>query len=91
MPKDIVEQTFTMMPMKTMAQGVSTTCVAALDPKLEGISPRPRLWTSANGQLDSSGGYLVDCQLSETLECARSESLAEKLWSLSESLTADMP
>ena len=90
MPKDIVEQTFTMMPMKTMAQGASTTCVAALDPKLEGTSPHSGMSTSANGPLGSSGAYLADCQLSETFEYARSESLAEKLWSLSDKLIADM-
>lgn len=30
------EQLFTMMPMKTPSQGISTTLVAALDPKLSG-------------------------------------------------------
>ena len=36
MPKENVEQLFTMMPMKSLSQGASTTIVAALDPKLSG-------------------------------------------------------
>ena len=36
MPKENVEQLFTMMPMKTITQGTSTILVAALDPKLSG-------------------------------------------------------
>ncbi|KAL9063651.1 MAG: hypothetical protein Q9161_009352 [Pseudevernia consocians] len=91
MPKEVAEQTFTMMPMKNMAQGVSTTCVAALDPKLDSKTPRTHLPTSADGPLESSGTYLVDCQVSETLEFARDGSIAKKLWSLSEKLTAEGP
>ncbi|PQE05105.1 hypothetical protein CJF31_00010208 [Rutstroemia sp. NJR-2017a BVV2] len=36
MPKESAEQLFTMMPMKTPNQGISTTLVTALDPKLPG-------------------------------------------------------
>ena len=37
MPKETTEQIITMLPMKSMSQGVSTTLVAALDPKLSGM------------------------------------------------------
>ncbi len=89
MPKENAEQLFTVMPMKTMAQGISTTCVAALDPKLDGNISFTHLPTSADSSSDSSGVYLADCQVSETLEYARDESLAERLYALSERLTTE--
>ena len=40
MPRAIAEQMFTLMPMKTVTQGISTVLVAALDPKLSGKKTR---------------------------------------------------
>ena len=88
MPKENAEQLFTMMPMKTMSQGTSTTLVAALDPKLKGKKGPNFIRFPTNIGKDSSGVYLADCQLSSVLDFAKDDTYAEKLWKLSEALTA---
>ncbi|KZV80926.1 putative short-chain dehydrogenase [Exidia glandulosa HHB12029] len=56
---------------KTLAQGASTTLVAALDPALK----------------EHNGAYLADCQVAPTLcPAAQQADLPEKLWRLSETL-----
>ncbi|KAF4630850.1 hypothetical protein G7Y89_g7286 [Cudoniella acicularis] len=72
-PKENTEQFFKILPMKTPSQGISTTLVAALDPKLAG----------------SSGVYLEDCQRKEVTESGINASNAEKLWTLSEGLVKE--
>ena len=56
-----------------MAQGIATTLVAALDPRIEA----------------QSGMYMADCQPQETYEYAESVEGAEKLWKLSEELVGE--
>ncbi|KIW24147.1 uncharacterized protein PV07_09879 [Cladophialophora immunda] len=58
---------------KSMAQGISTTLVAALDPRIE----------------PQSGMYMADCQCQNTYEYAESMEGAEKLWKLSEELVGE--
>ncbi|KAJ9610813.1 hypothetical protein H2200_005590 [Cladophialophora chaetospira] len=58
---------------KSMAQGIATTLVAALDPRIEG----------------QSGWYMADCQPQRTYEYAESLEGAEKLWRLSEQLVGE--
>ncbi|KIW80615.1 hypothetical protein Z517_07231 [Fonsecaea pedrosoi CBS 271.37] len=60
-------------PPKSMAQGISTTLVAALDPRIE----------------PQSGMYMADCQCQNTYEYAESMEGAEKLWKLSEELVGE--
>ena len=59
--------------MKSLAQGISTTLVAALDPGIEG----------------ESGWYMTNCQPQRTYEYAESVEGAEKLWKLSEELVGE--
>ncbi|EXJ67729.1 uncharacterized protein A1O5_09075 [Cladophialophora psammophila CBS 110553] len=58
---------------KSMAEGISTTLVAALDPRIE----------------SQSGMYMTDCQCQSTYEYAESMEGAEKLWKLSEELVGE--
>ncbi|EMC96382.1 hypothetical protein BAUCODRAFT_107977 [Baudoinia panamericana UAMH 10762] len=58
---------------KNQDQGVATTLVAAFDPKLAGVTDRV---------------YLSDCQLEDVVDHAKDPALAERLWLLSEQLTA---
>lgn len=58
---------------KSMAQGIATTLVAALDPRIE----------------QQSGMYMMDCQPTRTYEYAESMEGAEKLWKLSEELVGE--
>jgi NAD(P)-dependent dehydrogenase (short-subunit alcohol dehydrogenase family) len=58
---------------KSMAQGISTTLVAALDPRIEA----------------QSGMYMTDCQPQKTYEYAEDMEGAEKLWKLSEKLVGE--
>lgn len=60
-------------PPKSMAQGIATTLVAALDPRIEA----------------QSGWYMADCQPQRTYEYAESLEGAEKLWNLSEKLVGE--
>ena len=60
-------------PPKSMAQGIATTLVAALDPSIE----------------PQSGMYMADCQPQKTYEYAESTEGAEKLWKLSEDLVGE--
>jgi NAD(P)-dependent dehydrogenase (short-subunit alcohol dehydrogenase family) len=95
MPKESAEQIFTMMPMKTLSQGISTTLVAALDPNLSGkvifhvkhlrlgICMKSPTQYHAPG---SSNVYLEDCQIQPLLEFATNSHHAEKLWRLTENL-----
>ncbi|TGO48636.1 hypothetical protein BOTNAR_0466g00120 [Botryotinia narcissicola] len=39
MPRESAEKLFVMLPMKTQSQGVSTTLVAALNPKIAAYGP----------------------------------------------------
>ncbi|KAK9452457.1 hypothetical protein V1511DRAFT_464461 [Dipodascopsis uninucleata] len=59
--------------MKTLEQGVSSTCVAALDPGLCKIK----------------GIYISDCQFKEAKEWATDETNAKKLWKLSEDIVKE--
>ncbi|KAL2436474.1 Short-chain dehydrogenase TIC 32, chloroplastic [Exophiala dermatitidis] len=58
---------------KSPEQGVSTTLVAALDPRIE----------------DKSGSYLVDGNVVEPYEYASDKENAERLWKLSEQLVGE--
>ncbi|EXJ57565.1 hypothetical protein A1O7_07913 [Cladophialophora yegresii CBS 114405] len=58
---------------KSMAEGIATTVVAALDPRIE----------------PQSGMYMADCQPQKTYEYAESLEAAEKLWKLSEELVGE--
>ncbi|KAL3420582.1 short-chain dehydrogenase [Phlyctema vagabunda] len=58
---------------KDLAQGTSTTLVAALDPALE----------------SQSGAYLMDCAPAKPLDYAADPVAAEKLWALSEKLVGE--
>jgi NAD(P)-dependent dehydrogenase (short-subunit alcohol dehydrogenase family) len=58
---------------KSMAEGISTTLVAALDPRIE----------------PQSGMYMANCQPQKTYEYAESLEGAEKLWKLSEELVGE--
>ena len=58
---------------KSMAQGIATTLVAALDPRIE----------------KQSGMFMMDCQPKETYEYAESLEGAERLWALSEKLVGE--
>jgi NAD(P)-dependent dehydrogenase (short-subunit alcohol dehydrogenase family) len=60
-------------PPKSMEQGIATTLVAALDPRIE----------------PQSGMYMADCQPQKTYEYAESLEGAEKLWKLSEKLVGE--
>ncbi|OAP59434.1 hypothetical protein AYL99_06732 [Fonsecaea erecta] len=60
-------------PPKSMAQGIATTLVAALDPRIE----------------PQSGMYMADCECQKTYEYAESLEGAEKLWKLSEQLVGE--
>lgn len=83
--------------MKDLSQGVSTTLVAAFDPKLQGTSYiyhffKPFLSQDHISQLlkphiASPGAYLEDCQIGAAAKHAKSEEAAERLWDLSERLT----
>ena len=64
---------------------MSTTLVAALDPRLNGMEAAIFL----DGMLtpvDDSGSYLEDCAIKEARDYATSHENAEKLWKLSEEL-----
>ena len=58
---------------KSMAQGIATTLVAALDPRIE----------------KESGRYMADCQPQGTYEYAESLEGAGRLWKLSEELVGE--
>jgi len=58
---------------KDFALGISTTLVAALDPRIEG----------------QSGWYMADCQPQRTYEYAESREGAERLWKISEELVGE--
>lgn len=64
---------FVMGEFKNSQQGVATTLVAALDPRLA----------------DQSGSYLVDCAVHPLLDYAASAENAHKLWTLSEQLVGE--
>jgi len=61
------------MDFKDLAQGTSTTLVAALDPALK----------------DHSGAFLWDCQIKETAEYTTKPEYVEKLWELSERIVGE--
>jgi NAD(P)-dependent dehydrogenase (short-subunit alcohol dehydrogenase family) len=63
----------TLDPPKSVEQGVTTTLVAALDPRIEG----------------QSGSYLADAQIEPAYEYATDEGNAERLWKLSEELVGE--
>ena len=71
MPEEVREKIFEMIPMKSLSEGVATSLVAALDPKLE----------------ESNGAYLNDCQVEDVAPWAGSAGKTKKLWELSEKLT----
>jgi hypothetical protein len=58
---------------KSMAQGISTTLTAALDPRIEG----------------SSGMYMKNCQPTKTYEYVEDPENAERLWKISEELIGE--
>lgn len=60
-------------PMKNMAQGIATTLVATLDPRIE----------------SQSGMWMMDCQCTGTYDYAESMANAERLWKLSEELVGE--
>ena len=66
-------QPFVMGKPKTAQQGVATTLVAALDPRIAA----------------QTGSYMSDCQLEETMEYATSRENAKTLWKISEDLVGE--
>ncbi|KAL8925775.1 MAG: hypothetical protein Q9208_003272 [Pyrenodesmia sp. 3 TL-2023] len=71
MPREMVEQIFSVMPPKSKLQGASTPLVAALDPSL----------------IDDSGAYLNDCQVEDVAEWAKDPKIAQRCWALSAEAT----
>lgn len=68
---------------KSLGAGASTSLVAALDPKLaDGVG-------QTKNNSENWGAYMLDCQISDKCNpLAVSSTEAEKLWELSERLTA---
>lgn len=62
---------------KTLAEGASTTLVAALDPQLQRPGP------------DGHGYFLDNCQIGSAVPHAINEADASKLWDLSQDLVGD--
>lgn len=60
-------------PPKSIEQGVSTTLIAALDPRIE----------------SQSGSYLADAHIEPAYEYASDKGNAERLWTLSEKLVGE--
>ena len=76
--------------MKTLAEGATTTLVAALDSALEG---KIHLWFSkyiAESKVGHSGAYLSDSKIEPTAEYTTIPSDADKLWRLSERLVGQV-
>ncbi|KAL8761729.1 MAG: hypothetical protein Q9184_002171 [Pyrenodesmia sp. 2 TL-2023] len=71
MPREMVEQIFSVMPPKSKLQGASTPLVAALDPSLT----------------DGSGDYLNDCQVEDVTEWAKDPKIAQRCWAWSAEAT----
>lgn len=71
---------------KTIAEGTSTTMVAALDPALNSTSLEMEPVSSADRSIDVTGVYLDDCQIAKPESYAVDPTNAEKLWELSEEL-----
>jgi hypothetical protein len=71
---------------KTIETGCSTAIAAAVDPRLAGESPLAAFNTMANSEIDYSGAYLEDCNVSDATGFCQSKENAEKLWVLSEEL-----
>ncbi|RWW39387.1 hypothetical protein BHE74_00055291 [Ensete ventricosum] len=61
---------FTYVFWKTVPQGAATTCYVALHPSLKGVT----------------GKYFIDCNEEMPSYWAKDETLAKKLWDLSEKL-----
>ena len=83
MPAETVEQMFSMLPMKSVSQGTSTTLVAAFDPKLKSQSSLllPLLIQPTNRATDASCLYMSDCQPAEAMDFAVNGGLSAKLGS----------
>lgn len=58
---------------KSIEQGVSTTIIAALDPRI----------------VPQSGAYMTDCHVQDVRDYAKDPELVQKLWDLSERLTGE--
>ncbi|RRT41974.1 hypothetical protein B296_00041240 [Ensete ventricosum] len=63
---------FTYVFWKTVPQGAATTCYVALHPSLKGVT----------------GKYFIDCNEEMPSYWAKDETLAKKLWDLSEKLSS---
>jgi hypothetical protein len=72
MPKENVEQLFAVMAMKAPEQGISTTLVAALDPKLAG--------KSLCIMIDRDSAYEIKDHQMFTLTTASHRRLRSLLW-----------
>ncbi len=60
--------------LKSAAEGAATQCYLAVHPNVEGVS----------------GKYFADCNVSKSSARGRDDALAEKLWEVSEKITAEV-